>query len=94
MAGKLASLSQLERSLQPVAIPGGAAGAMSEGGWQLDTINGRRAVMRGGALPGVCTWFLAVPDDRTVVILLSNRTPGKPRCGMLAVEVARMVTGR
>jgi hypothetical protein len=27
------------------------------------------------------------------VILLSNRTPGKPRCGMLAFQIARIAAG-
>lgn len=44
-------------------------------------------------MPGACTWLITMPDDRVAVILLSNRTPGKPRCGMLAVNLARMVTG-
>ena len=81
------------RSLTPAALRMGVAPAMSEGGWQLDAIGGRRAAMRSGALPGVCTWFLTMPDDDVSVILLSNRTPGKPRCGMLAVEVTGLVTG-
>jgi hypothetical protein len=50
-------------------------------------------VTRGGALPGACTWFLTMPDDDLSVILLSNRTAGKPRCGMLAVQVARLAAG-
>ena len=54
---------------------------------------GRRAAMRGGALPGVCTWFLTMPDEDVSVILLSNRTPGKPRCGMLAVQLAGLAAG-
>ncbi len=49
--------------------------------------------MRLGALPGACTCFPMMPDDDIQVILLSNRTPGQPRCGMLAVQVAGLVTG-
>ncbi len=93
MKGTLVARPLLERSFKPATPSGGATGSMSEGGWQLDTINGRRAVMRGGALPGVCTWFLAMPDDGVAVILLSNRTPGKPRCGALAVQVAASAVG-
>jgi len=52
-----------------------------------------RAAMRGGALPGVCTWMITLPDDDVAVILLSNRTPGKPRCGMLAVRLAGVALG-
>jgi hypothetical protein len=44
--------------------------------------------MKGGALPGVCTWLLAVPDDSLAVVLLTNRSAGQPRCGMLAVQAA------
>jgi CubicO group peptidase (beta-lactamase class C family) len=66
----------------------GRIGKTSRGGWQLDTVQGHRAVMKGGALPGVCTWLVTLPDDGITVILLSNRTPGEPRCGGLAIQLA------
>jgi D-alanyl-D-alanine carboxypeptidase len=90
---RLIGTAAVARSLAPAALRVGVAPAMSEGGWQLDGIGGRRAVMRGGALPGVCTWFLTMPDEEVSVILLSNRTPGKPRCGMLAVQIAGLAAG-
>ncbi len=92
-AGRLIGADAAARSLAPAGLRVGVSPTMSEGGWQLDTIGGRRAVMRGGALPGVCTWFLTIPDGDVSVILLSNRTPGKPRCGMLAVQVAGLAAG-
>ena len=75
-------------SLEPVKLADGHPGKTSRGGWQLDTVQGHRAVMKGGALPGVCTWLVTLPDDGITVILLSNRTPGEPRCGGLAVQLA------
>jgi CubicO group peptidase (beta-lactamase class C family) len=93
LKGALIGRRSLARSFEPAAPADGRAGAMSEGGWQLDRIDGHVVAMRGGALPGVCAWFLTMPDDEVAVILLSNRTPGKPRCGMLAVEIARIVVG-
>jgi D-alanyl-D-alanine carboxypeptidase len=91
--GGLVGKRSLEESFEPVRLNNGGSGTMSVGGWQLDKAQGRRAVMRGGALPGVCTWFLMMPDDDIAVILLSNRTPGKPRCGMLAVQIAGLAVG-
>jgi CubicO group peptidase (beta-lactamase class C family) len=91
--GALIGKAALTRSFAPAVLRVGVAPTMSEGGWQLDRVGGRRAAMRSGALPGVCTWFLTMPDDDVSVILLSNRTPGKPRCGMLAVEVAGLAAG-
>lgn len=91
--GRLIGAAAVARSQAPAALRAGVAPTMSEGGWQIDTVGGRRAFMRGGALPGVCTWFLTIPDGDVSVILLSNRTPGKPRCGMLAVEVAGLAAG-
>jgi CubicO group peptidase (beta-lactamase class C family) len=91
--GTLLSREVLVRSYQPVALNNGALASTSYGGWQLDRINGRRAAMRGGALPGVCTWLLTMPDEDVTVILLTNRTPGQPRCGMLAVRLAGMALG-
>jgi D-alanyl-D-alanine carboxypeptidase len=93
LAAKLVGKQRLADSLEPVRLNNGSAGTMSVGGWQIDKVEGHRALMRGGALPGVCTWFLMVPDEDVLVILLSNRTPGKPRCGMLAVQAAGIAVG-
>jgi len=91
--GRVVGRQLLADSFEPVRLNNGSPGSMSRGGWQIDKVQGRRAVMRGGALPGVCTWFLMVPDDDLVVILLTNRTPGKPRCGMLAIQIAEIAIG-
>lgn len=55
VGGRLIGAAAVARSLAPAALRTGVAPGMSEGGWQLDTVGGRRAAMRGGALPGVCT---------------------------------------
>ncbi len=94
LAGGLLGKRSLAENFEPAALNDGRPGTISRGGWQLDKIQGRRAAMHGGALPGVCTWVISMPDDDVVVILLSNRTPGKPRCGMLAVQVAGVAIGR
>lgn len=93
LKGALIGKPSLVRSFKPTVLSDGGSGTISEGGWQLDRVDGHRAAMRGGALPGVCTWFLTMPDDDVVVVVLSNRTPGRPRCGMLAVEAARIAVG-
>jgi D-alanyl-D-alanine carboxypeptidase len=86
--GTLLKKETVGLSLEPVRLADGRPGKTSRGGWQLDTIQGHRAVMKGGALPGVCTWLVTLPDDGIIVILLSNRTPGEPRCGGLAIQLA------
>ena len=86
--GKLLREATLESSYRPVVLSGGSTAPGAVGGWQRDHVNGHPAVMFGGALPGVCTWYLEVPDEDLVVILLSNRSPGEPRCGRLAMELA------
>jgi D-alanyl-D-alanine carboxypeptidase len=88
IGGRLLRAETLAHSLAPVRLAGGREGGTSNGGWQLDRVAGRRAAMKGGALPGVCTWLLAVPDDSLAVVLLTNRSAGQPRCGMLAVQAA------
>jgi D-alanyl-D-alanine carboxypeptidase len=90
LGGAIVGRASLASSLRPAVLADGRPGAMSDGGWQLDRVDGRLAAMRGGALPGVCTWFLTMPEEEIAVILLSNRSPGKPRCGMLAVQVAAL----
>jgi CubicO group peptidase (beta-lactamase class C family) len=93
LRGRLLSQVFLAQSFVPVELRDGSAGGTAYGGWQLDRIDGHRAAMKGGSMPGACTWFLMVPDDSLAVILLSNRTPGRPRCGMLTVRLAGIALG-
>jgi CubicO group peptidase (beta-lactamase class C family) len=88
--GKLLSRDMFSRSLEPVRIAGGKTAAGSVGGWQIDRLDGRAVYMKGGALPGVCTWMLFLPGEDLCVILLSNRSAGEPRCGQVALEIARL----
>jgi len=92
-SGRLVGRASLAESYEAVRLNGGTTGTTSRGGWQIDNVQGRRALMRSGALPGACTSFLVMPDEDIAVILLTNRTPGKPRCGMLAVQIAGIAVG-
>lgn len=94
LKGAVIGQTWLAQSLAPMLLTSGRPGTMSQGGWQTDPVGGRRAAAAGGALPGVCTWFLTLPDEGISVILLSNRSPGEPRCGALATEIATLVVGR
>jgi CubicO group peptidase (beta-lactamase class C family) len=88
--GKLLGRDMFTRSLEPVPLAGGRAAGGSVGGWQIDRVDGRTVYMKGGALPGVCTWMLFLPDEDLFVVLLSNRSAGEPRCGQVALEIAKL----
>ena len=88
--GKLLGRDMFSRSLEPVRLAGGITAGGSVGGWQIDRVDGRTAYIKGGALPGVCTWMLFLPDEDLCVILLSNRSAGEPRCGQVALEIAKL----
>jgi hypothetical protein len=47
-------------------------------------------IIKDGALPGICTWILFLPEEDLCVILPSNRSAGEPRCGQVALEIARL----
>ena len=94
LGGRLLRAETLAHSFAPVQLAGGRLGGTSYGGWQLDRINGRGAAMKGGSMPGTCTWFVTVPDEGLAVILLTNRSPGQPRCGGLTVRLAGIAAGR
>jgi hypothetical protein len=78
------------QSLEPVRLAGSKTAGGSVGGWQIDRLDGRMVYMKGGALPGVCAWMLFLPDEDLCVILLSNRSAGEPRCGQVALEIAKL----
>ncbi|MBN2408725.1 MAG: beta-lactamase family protein, partial [Candidatus Aminicenantes bacterium] len=88
--GKIVGREMFSGSLEPVRLAGGKTAGGSVGGWQIDRLDGRTAYMKGGALPGVCTWMLFLPEEDLCVILLSNRSAGEPRCGQVALEIARL----
>lgn len=88
--GTLLGRDMFSRSLEPVPLAGGKTAGGSVGGWQIDRVDGRTVHMKGGALPGVCTWMLFLPDEDLCVILLSNRSAGEPRCGQVALDIARL----
>jgi CubicO group peptidase (beta-lactamase class C family) len=87
---QLIGQDMLSRSLEPIRIAGGKTAGGSVGGWQIDRLDGRTVYMKGGALPGVCTWMLFLPDEDLCVILLSNRSAGEPRCGQVALDIAKL----
>ena len=91
--GKLLGRDMFSRSLEPVRLAGGKTAGGSVGGWQIDRVDGRTVYMKGGALPGVCSWMLFLPDEDLCVILLSNRSAGEPRCGQVALEIAKLALG-
>jgi CubicO group peptidase (beta-lactamase class C family) len=88
--GKLIGRDMLSLSLAPVRLTGDKTAAGSVGGWQIDRLDGRTVYMKGGALPGVCAWMLFLADEDLCVILLSNRSAGEPRCGQVALEIAKL----
>lgn len=93
MKGSVIGQAWVGQSLAPMLLANGRPGSMSQGGWQADPVAGRRAAALGGALPGVCTWLLTMPDEGISVMLLTNRTPGEPRCGALATQIATLAAG-
>lgn len=86
--GKLLGRDMFSRSLEPVKLAAGPAAQGAVGGWLIDRVGGQIAFSKAGALPGVCTWMLFAPDQDLCVVLLSNRSPGEPRCGQVALEIA------
>ena len=92
--GRLLRAETLERSLDAVRLNDGNTSNGSNGGWQIDRIGGRTAFMKGGSMPGTCTWYLTIPEKELMVVLLSNRTPGQPRCGMLTVKLTEIALRR
>jgi CubicO group peptidase (beta-lactamase class C family) len=88
--GKLLGRDMFSQSLEPVRLAGSKTAGGSVGGWQIDRFDGRTVYMKGGALPGVCAWMLFLPDEDLCVILLSNRSAGEPRCGQVALEIAKL----
>jgi D-alanyl-D-alanine carboxypeptidase len=57
-------------------------------GWVLDTLDGRRRVRHGGALPGYRSEMARYPNDSLTVIVLTNGESARP--DELARDVARI----
>jgi len=79
LAGRLTSPAMLGELTSPrrVIVPAkGNAPQISQGlGFGLGTFQGHRWLGHNGGTPGVNVEAMAFPDDRTAVVILSNRDP-------------------
>jgi CubicO group peptidase (beta-lactamase class C family) len=83
-AGKLLSQDSLQKMFAPVKDNYAY-------GWQMSRRSGRQQQAHGGGINGFATYILRVPDEKLLVVVLSNVVPSPP--GRMAGELAAIVLG-
>jgi CubicO group peptidase (beta-lactamase class C family) len=74
-AGKVIQKSTIDQMWTPAEIAEG--GKADYGlGWQVGDVNGHRLIRHGGGIPGFSTEYCRYPDDRLMIVVLTNLEGG------------------
>ncbi|HEY8019807.1 MAG TPA: serine hydrolase, partial [Thermoanaerobaculia bacterium] len=92
-AGALVRKDLLERMLTPYRLKDGRSTNYGYG-WELWSYEGHRVEEHDGILNGFKAELLRMPDDRLLVVILSNNLDHQPSPAMLAIEIAAMAIGK
>lgn len=82
--GKLLSAASLERMFTAVPLNSGLSTRYG-GGWALSELAGRRVIEHGGDIFGFTSWITRVPEEKLLVVVLSNNPPKRPNEPVLKV---------
>jgi CubicO group peptidase (beta-lactamase class C family) len=83
----------LARMTTPYRLKNGRATGYGYG-LAVGTYEGHRLIGHGGGINGFATQLLNLPDDRLVVVVLSNNPNHRPDPGMLAMRIAARLIGK
>ena len=95
--GEVITAASRQRMLIPAALAGGAeAGASTRYGYGLGVseIAGRAVHEHGGGIHGYACDLLSLPDERLLVVILSNNPTREPGPGFLARRIAAKALGQ
>lgn len=77
LAGKLIKRETLERAWTPYKLADGTSTGYGYG-WAIGAYEGRRMIQHGGGIPGFTSVGILFPEDRLLVIMLTNSAvPGR-----------------
>ncbi|HYG65843.1 MAG TPA: serine hydrolase [Thermoanaerobaculia bacterium] len=91
--GKLLSRASLERIYTPYRLASGKSSRYGYG-WFVSELQGQRSLEHSGGIFGFVTYMLRVPEERLLVVVLSNHPGKSPDPEEVAMRVAARALGR
>jgi D-alanyl-D-alanine carboxypeptidase len=85
--------SSLERMFTPVPLASGLSTRYGYG-WSVFDFEGRRVIEHGGDINGYASYLLRIPEERLLVVILSNNPEKRPRPDILSLRVAAHLLGK
>ncbi|HVR95712.1 MAG TPA: serine hydrolase domain-containing protein, partial [Thermoanaerobaculia bacterium] len=85
--------ASLERMFTPVSLASGLSTRYAYG-WSVFDFEGRRVIEHGGDINGYASYLLRIPEERLVVVILSNNPEKRPRPDVLSMRIAARLLGK
>ncbi len=93
LAGKLIKRESLEKAWTPYKLKDGSSTRYGYG-WGVGTVDGRRVISHGGGIFGFSSDGILYPEDRLIVIMLTNSTVGTRAPGRFTANIAALALGK
>ncbi len=85
--------ASLDRMFTPVPLTSGLSTRYGYG-WSVFDFEGRRVIEHGGDINGYASYLLRIPEERLLVVILSNNPEKRPRPDILSLRVAARLLGK
>ncbi len=92
-AGRLLKPASWQRAFTAYRLSDGKATGYGYG-WDINTLQGEKAIGHGGAINGFATYALRFPDRNTYVVVLANSDSGPANPGVVARKAAGIAIGK
>lgn len=93
LAEKLIKRESLEKAWTPYRLKDGSSTSYGYG-WGVGTVDGRREISHGGGIHGFSSDGILYPEDRLIVIMLTNSTVGTRAPGRFTPHIAALALGK
>ena len=93
LAGKLIKRESLEKAWTPYKLKDGSSARYGYG-WGIGTVDGRRTISHGGGILGFSSDGILYPEDRLIVIMLTNSTVPERAPGRFTPKIAALAMGK
>jgi CubicO group peptidase (beta-lactamase class C family) len=93
LSGKLIQRDSLEKAWTPYKLKDGSSSRYGYG-WGIGTVDGRRVISHGGGIHGFSSDGILYPEDRLIVIMLTNSTAPARAPGQLTPKIAALALGK
>jgi CubicO group peptidase (beta-lactamase class C family) len=92
-SGQLVRPETLQQAFTPHQLTDGSSSGYGYG-WAIGEYEGRRVIEHGGGINGFSTHILRMPEERLLVVVLTNKESAEPSCEKVATLLAGEAIGK